>query len=310
MLLETISCPVCGSYSHRVIFKSKDFRFKMNNDIFFNVVSCNNCSLFFLNPRPKKSHIAEVYPLRFYEKDKSFLFKLIEPCFRISQQLTIRLLKKHRKNGKTLDIGCGSGDFVLAMQKNGYDAWGVEPNLYAKEFAINCIEGRILCKDIKECNFSPKSFDIITMFQSLEHIDEIKSLFGEIKRVLKDDGLLYICVPNMDFFEFKLLGPYSYNLEVPRHLYFFRRKSIKEFLLKNGFKVNSFLGESIFEYISTPASLHHGLWNFLGEEDILKNNIIKSLTFIPLVLMKFILRVIFFFQNQNIKVLCYKYENS
>lgn len=305
MLLENISCPVCENDEFRVIFKSKDFRFKNVKEI-FNVVKCVSCGFIFLNPRLEKSQISGVYPLSFYEREDTLLFKLIEPFFRIAQNSTARLLKKYKKNGKALDIGCGSGNFVLVMQKYGYDAWGIEPNSIAEGTVVGSLKDHIWYKDIKECQFSPNSFDIITMFQSLEHIHGTKSLFEEIARILKNDGLLYICVPDAAFFEFELFGPYSYNLEVPRHLYFFKRKSIRDLLLKNGFMVDLFIRDSFFEYISTPASLYHGLWNLLEEKGILENDIIKSITYFPLILTKLVLRTMFFFQNQNLKALCHK----
>lgn len=296
---------MCNSADAETAFRSRDFRFKSVNEN-FDIVKCKDCGFTYLNPRPHKNEITKFYPSDFNEFDRSFLYRLLKPCFWLAQESTVRLFKKYKKEGRYLDIGCGNGEFMLAMHRHGFDAWGIEANPEAEKFADRGLTGRILYKDIKECSFLPKSFDIITMFQSLEHIYDLAELFSEINRVLKDDGLLYICVPNSAFFEARLFGPYYYNLEVPRHLYFFTKKSLEALLAKHGFKVRKLLRESVCEMASTPASFYHGIWNFLSDRGISINNTVKSLTYVPLVITRLIIRPIFLFQKQNLKVLCIK----
>lgn len=302
MSLDTISCPICGSNRNKVIFKSKDFRLKTTSEI-FNIVKCVDCSFIFLNPRPKIDKIGEAYTSDFNKSDQSFLYKIIEPFFRLAQKSTIKMLKRYKKNGNILDVGCGNGTFMLAMQNSGYDVWGVEFNKDAKKYADNSLKGHIFYDDIKECNFPPKNFDIVTMFHSLEHIYDINDLLVEVRRIIKDDGILFICVPDADFFEFRLFGPYNYNLEAPRHLYFFTHDSLRKLLQKRGFTSKRLLNKSIFELILSPASLYHGLWNFLEDKKILINNRVKNITFIPLVIIRFFLCILFIFNRQNIEML-------
>lgn len=304
-ILKNISCPVCGANDYRKIFNTKDYRIGTCGNV-FTVARCSRCGFMFLNPRPLESEIVKFYPKDFHRKDETFLYKLISPCFNAAQASIVRLFKKQKPNSALLDIGCGNGGFMLSMQRNGYEVFGVELNLEAAKYAPDSLKGRILYKDIKECNFTPKSFDIITCFQSLEHIFDLEELFGEIRRIMKDDGILYICVPNMEFFEARLFGPYYYNLEVPRHLYFFTQESIRKLLLKNGFVINRFIKESFYEIVSTPASFYHGLWNFAVDRKILIPKALKLLTFFPLVFLRGILRIIFIFDNQNLKLLCSK----
>lgn len=305
MELENIVCPLCSHNENGVLFKSGDFRFN-SGDRNFTVVKCKECGFMFLNPRPARNEIAGFYPPDFNKIDRSFSYKLLEPCFRLAQESTIKSFKKYKRSGKSLDIGCGNGEFILAMQRHGFDACGVEANPEAKKFADRRIEGCILYKDIKECAFPQKSFDVITCFQSLEHIHDLGGLFTEIGRVLKDGGLLYICVPDSDFFEARLFGPYYYNLEVPRHLYFFTKNTLQALLSRHGFKAVRLFRESLCEMVSTPASFYHGIWNFLSDRGIRFNKAIKSLTYVPLVIIRLIVRLIFLFQGQNLKVLFIK----
>lgn len=314
MQLEKINCPVCDDTDYSLFLKAKDFRLKTSGYI-FNIVKCNKCDFIFLNPRPFKNEINHFYTLDFHKKDRTLLYKVIEPCFKIAQKSTIRLIKKYKNHGKMLDIGCGNGSFMLAMHNNGYDVWGIEPNHNARQFTDIRLDGRIIYKELQESMFYPKAFDIITMFHSLEHAYNLKRLFEKINLIIKDDGILYICIPNTDFFEARLFGSYYYNLEVPRHLYFFTKKSLSEILQKNEFKVKPLLNKSIFELILTPASLYYGIRNFLIDKNIIKNDndIVKFLTYftyIPFIIVRLFLCIFYIFERQNLEVICHPAKNE
>lgn len=305
MELQEINCAICGANETEVVFKTKDLRFQITQDI-FHIVRCKKCGFLFLNPRPKKDDIASFYPDDFNQHDKTLIYRLISPCFKAAINSTINLFKRYKRTGKALDIGCGNGNFILHMLKEGYDAFGIEQNPSARQFANPVVKGRITYKDIKDAQFLSQDFDIITMFQSLEHIYDLGNIFCEIKRILKDDGILYVCVPNTDFFEFSLFGPYAYNLEVPRHLYFFKLSTLKALLLKSGFKIDRVIKEQLCEYISTPASFYWSIRYFLGEKKMISGHFISGLLFIPMVVLRFILRLVMLLNKQNLKVLCYK----
>ncbi len=305
MQLEKTSCPACNGLEYKLIFKSKDFRLKTSEDT-FDIVKCRGCGFVFLNLRPADSEIPGFYPPDFNRRDRSLCYKIVAPFFRAAQRQTVRLFKQYKKVGRTLDIGCGNGEFVSVMLNEGYDAFGVEQNTGAAGFADKSVAGRILYKDISECGFPKETFDIITMFHSLEHIYNLEALFRQIKRIIKDDGLLYSCVPNTDFFEFSLFGPFAYNLEVPRHAYFFNRRTLSKFLSKFGFKPVLFPQDSLFEFILTPASVFYSVCYFFENRKMPLNSIIKGIIYLPLIFLKVALRFAFIFQNQDLKVLCRK----
>lgn len=305
MEFKTVNCAVCKGNDSELVFKTKDFRFQTTSDV-FHIVKCKNCGFLFLNPRPDEGNIASFYPVNFNQQDKTLLYRLIAPCFKAAVGSTIGLFKRYKNTGKTLDIGCGNGDFVLNMLDNGYDAFGIEQNPYSKDFASPILEGRILYKDIRDAQFLTEEFDIITIFQSLEHIYDLEKFFCEVKRLLKDEGVLYICVPDSNFFEFFIFGPYAYNLEAPRHLYFFKLNTLKALLLKSGFKVDRVVKEQLCEYISTPASFYWSIRYFLQDKNVILNGLILGVLFVPLVLIRLLLRFVLFLNNQNLKVICSK----
>lgn len=305
MKLEEINCPVCASRNFDLFYEAKDYRLRFSEEI-FNIVKCRNCEFIFLNPRPYQDQFFNFYPKDFHKNDTTLLYKILEPCFTLSLENTIRTLKRYKNEGKLLDIGCGNGSFILAMQKQDYDVWGVELNREAQKYMPPNLKRRIFFKELQECRFPDKTFDIITMFHSLEHIVDLGGLFEEVGRIIKEKGIFYICVPNTDFFESRFFGPYYYNLEVPRHLYFFTRQTLCNTLIKNGFIIVRVLKDNIFELVLTPSSFYHGLWNFLSDKNILKNRMLKYLSFLPLVIIRLFLRLFFIFDSQNLTIIFQK----
>ena len=305
MQLEHINCPICGGNNSKLLWKSKDFRYKICADP-FNIVRCDSCNLLFLNPRPAKEDIAIFYPTDFHRQDCSLSYKIIEPLFKIAQESIINSIKNLKKNGKILDIGCGNGDFLLAMKGAGYDVWGIEPSRDSQRYCNEQLKGRIFYNTLEDTKLEQETFDIITMFHSLEHVYNLDGLFKGINRILKNDGIIFICVPDTDFFESKLFGPYYYNLEAPRHLYFFTKNSLSMLLDKYGFKPQKFIKETFSEIVCTPASFYHSLQYFLEDKKIHTGRLFRMLTFFPLAFVRIILRILFFNDKQNMKVLSVK----
>lgn len=302
---ESICCPICKSEKNETILFAKDFRFKISADS-FRVAKCKQCAFIFINPRPPEIIINKFYPQDFNMRQNTPLFKVIEPCFKRTQNSTIKLIKKYKNKGRVLDIGCGNADFLLAMQENGYDVYGVESNKGAEKFSSKDLKGRILYKELEQCGFDSKSFDIVTMFQSLEHIYNLDNLFREINRIMKDGAILFISVPNARFFEYRLFGPYAYTLEVPRHLYFFTRDALRNLLVKKGFTIDRFRRDIIGELSLTPASVYHGVWNYLQDKPGIRIEILHSLSFVPLVILGFFLHLTFIGEGHILQVICRK----
>jgi 2-polyprenyl-3-methyl-5-hydroxy-6-metoxy-1,4-benzoquinol methylase len=133
------------------------------------------------------------------------------------------------RSGRLLDIACGTGEFLDAAKKMGFDAWGIDLSerqiRAAKEFYglehlfvadIGEFAGR---KDV------PK-FDVITFFEVLEHLDDPHSFFKSLKKILSPDGFVVFSVPNTN-----RVGMGKEPEEVPpNHLFRWDRSSIGKFL--------------------------------------------------------------------------------
>jgi 2-polyprenyl-3-methyl-5-hydroxy-6-metoxy-1,4-benzoquinol methylase len=102
-------------------------------------------------------------------------------------------VKKFRKNGRLLDVGCALGFFVKVAQDEGFDAFGVDFSKYAVNEGQRLLGDKILWADIeKEIPFPSNYFDVITAWDVLEHLEHPDSFIKLASRVLKKDGLFFV----------------------------------------------------------------------------------------------------------------------
>ena len=139
--------------------------------------------------------------------------------------------------GRLLDIGGGNGRYLFVLQKLGWQTYGIEPNSVSSGYARDELQLNVETGDLLNYKCEGKFFDVITMWHSLEHLYEPIPTLKEVKRVLKDDGLLVIAIPNIDSFAAKVFKENWYQLEVPIHLIAFSPDSITRMLDSAGFNV-------------------------------------------------------------------------
>jgi 2-polyprenyl-3-methyl-5-hydroxy-6-metoxy-1,4-benzoquinol methylase len=138
------------------------------------------------------------------------------------------------KDGKLLEIGCGSGDLLNGMRKLGWDTQGVDVDSAALENARN--KGlRVTLGLLEEMHFAKDSFDAICMAHVIEHVHDPLKLLTECRRILKPGGRLTLVTPNAQSFCHRLFGRAWFALEPPRHLHIFTISTMAQLLKEAGF---------------------------------------------------------------------------
>lgn len=154
---------------------------------------------------------------------KGILATLYKWVKKYSTGRKIRLIQSYAKGSKSiLDIGAGTGDLLIAARHAGFEVAGVEPNSNARKLALN--------KELhleEEINFNQK-FQIITLWHVLEHFKDPKDQIRKIKNALKEDGTLFIAVPNFKSYDAEYYREFWAGYDVPRHVWHFSRSSIKD----------------------------------------------------------------------------------
>ncbi|MBI4431310.1 MAG: class I SAM-dependent methyltransferase [Candidatus Omnitrophica bacterium] len=142
-----------------------------------------------------------------------------------------------RGKGRILDVGCGTGLELVALREKGWTVRGIELSEKAVSEARRVHGLDVLCGRLKDRLFEPASFDVITFGNSLEHVHSPRLTLVEARRVLDPHGLLVIKVPNIDSWSAKIFDTRWFQLDVPRHLYHFTPKTMRELLRRTGFRV-------------------------------------------------------------------------
>jgi len=143
-------------------------------------------------------------------------------------------IKKYKPNGTFLDVGCSVGILLDVAGHNGFEVKGVEFSRWASEFArqqgFDVVTGGLI-----EAAYPEKSFDVVVMNHVLEHIPEPLEVIVEIRRILKDDGLLVIGVPNFGSHMAQLMKGKWFSLMPDQHIWQFTRESLVKLLRMAGF---------------------------------------------------------------------------
>jgi SAM-dependent methyltransferase len=228
--LENPPCEICGEGRSRRLFSAGKF----------SVIKCQNCGLVYTTPRPSEKEMMEHYakeqrkiqPTEGPHGIKGVLQFMWYTYLRMMDREDLCLLK-NVPPGRVLDIGCGFGDVLRELKNRGWEAHGIEINqiaaAQAKKFGLEIFVGQL-----SDARFPSKFFDAVILRHSLEHMYRPSEILKEVRRILKDNGVLLIEVPNVDSLEARIFKTRWALWNPPEHLYHFSRTTLE--LLLNKFK--------------------------------------------------------------------------
>lgn len=236
-------CPVCGS-NHQTV-KYEPWVNELDPAKLYGaasgipgtqyLVTCNDCGMIFESPRYDAETIVRGY-MESQEAEHDSQYPMRVNSF-------FQALKKHAKlipppGAKVLDIGTAGGAFLDAAKKFGYDAYGMEPSAdlvsRGKSRGLQIEQGTI-----ESHSFPPGYFDMVSLWDVIEHLPDPKSALVEIRKLLKPDGILLINFPDIGTWQAKLAGKrFWWILSV--HLHHFTRESIKDICERTGFEAFHF----------------------------------------------------------------------
>lgn len=224
-----MNCPLCASTNF----------ITWDNVGLYSIDVCQGCGVGLTTPFPDSAEISDTNTT-IYNVDQRIsiylnLRKYLERRYR-RQLKRIRLCKP---SGKLLDVGCSIGLFVNQANLMGFHAEGVELNRACAEFGINAF-GVTIHSNLPEPDESiDDGYDVITLFDVLEHVSDPVMFLAKIKRILKPDGLLIVQTPNLDSLMAELLRDKWAWLSPPDHLFHFSSSTLPRLICKAGFKVNN-----------------------------------------------------------------------
>ena len=233
--VTSFKCGICGGTAGELLFPAGDFNFHATEES-FSIVRCTVCGTSQTVPRPPDNLLGRYYPASYYPTggyDPAYYRRTIQPW----QRDKLDVVRRFRQSGTLLDVGCGAGFFVREASKNGFSAQGVEFSREAVEFGMRQGDIRLTEGDLLQTQFPHSSFDIVTLWQVMEHLPHPVEVVKRIRGLLKPGGILIVAVPNFDSVQARVFRSRWYHLEVPRHLYHFTPATLRRVLDAEGFDV-------------------------------------------------------------------------
>lgn len=232
---ELVPCENCRSTRFSTIMDSTDGS---------KIVRCIDCGLEFVNPLPSEEWLRQLYAQELANGDQNLPYYLnyIQErkdranSFAKLHNSRLDLIERfHPQKGNLLDVGCGAGFFLKTAQSRGWNPYGIdflpEYNRFAKEeLGLHNIHSATL----EEMRFPSNSFDVVTLWDLIEHLRHPLSTLQEINRILRPGGLAVIWTPNVK--NAALIKDKWDGYRVPLHLYFLSSKALNGLLTQSGFQ--------------------------------------------------------------------------
>lgn len=205
---DIVACPTCGLKATRLIQNYDRFLRSFYTEGYYT---------------GGKSYGAYAH----YLEDKPWISRNMKKYF--------SLVRKYKTGGKLLDVGCAMGFFLELAIREGFDAFGFDTSEYAVSMGKKTFNGRMRQSTIGDVRYAPKSFDVISMLDVVEHLHDPVSDLRRLSGFLKDDGIMLLATGNCDSVVAKLLRRRWTFYTPPQHLYFFTKKTFTAMLGKAGF---------------------------------------------------------------------------
>jgi len=232
-------CPLCNSSEIAEALTARDHTVSQKT---FSIWECRSCTLRFTQGVPDAASIGVYYQSENYISHTNTRKGLVNSLYHMVRIQTLsdkrRLISSATRmnHGKLLDIGAGTGAFVAHMKQNDWDVTGLEPDEKAREVALT--ENEVELSPVSDFySLPPDNYDAITLWHVLEHVHDLHAYVGQLARLLKKEGRIFIAVPNYTSHDAAVYRGAWAAYDVPRHLYHFSPDAMEDLLNKHGLQL-------------------------------------------------------------------------
>ncbi|MEK6302536.1 MAG: class I SAM-dependent methyltransferase [Acidobacteriota bacterium] len=220
-------CGVCGATTARELYTTIDRL--GNSGAVFTIAECGGCGVLRTLPEMTETELAAFYPDDYWGASAA---EPTESWIKSSQSEKTRFLSKCAPDGgRILDVGCGSGFFLRALDGTRWNRFGVEIGKAGGQQAARALgSDHVFTGTLIEAAFPDSSFDVVTLWSALEHTNEPRANLIEARRILKPGGTLLVQLPNATSYQARWFKGSWFALDAPRHRYHFRAGTLHRLL--------------------------------------------------------------------------------
>jgi SAM-dependent methyltransferase len=185
------------------------------------------------DPLPAQSEIGSFYPPSYSAYNSNTIIGWLSRMVYVLDARRIRRLLS--RNSSILDVGCGNGAALLAMRDLGFTRLaGLEIDATAAQRARES-DLDVRCGELLDADFADETFDLIRMGHVIEHVLDPMATLRRAYRLLKPGGILMGETPNTDCLDWKIFKQYWGPLHLPRHIFVFNDRNLRQALEQSGF---------------------------------------------------------------------------
>jgi SAM-dependent methyltransferase len=222
-------CPLCGSRDVEThsndedkMLSASDMGSSRREVSHGKILRCRACRFGFRALRPAEEELFTLYRQldpEVYEKESRGRIK--------TAKRHLRIVQRYVAGGRVLDVGCASGAFLDCAADAGWSVVGVEPAEFLCHKAKQLLHGRgeVFCVPLQQADLPASSFDVVTLWDVLEHVPDPLRFMQHCAKLLKPAGYLFANVPDLDSVQARILGE-RWPLLLAEHLNYFNRQSL------------------------------------------------------------------------------------
>jgi len=223
------ACNACGAATPRARFERDGFH----------VVECAGCGLVYVGEDPATIDLAALYDEGYYSGGREGVFADYlgqAPARRAAARRRLWSLRRLKARGRLLDVGCAAG-FFLVEAKAHYQVRGVELSAYSARFAREQFGLDVVTGTLQQAAFAGASFDLVTLWDVIEHVGDPAALLAEVARVLAPGGRVVLTTGDIGSAYARARGAQWHLMTPPWHLYFFSRPTLARLAARAGLQV-------------------------------------------------------------------------
>jgi 2-polyprenyl-3-methyl-5-hydroxy-6-metoxy-1,4-benzoquinol methylase len=234
------ACRLCGGTGRLRYTDCRDLEYFVEGTAPF--YRCTGCGLVFMHPLPTLAELAALYPAGYnnFQEETNRLRSFLLACYHAHQ--ATRCLAHLPARGAVLEVGCGSGDLLLALRARGAQrVCGVD--ISASACAVARARGLdVFCGTLEDFA-SDERFDLVVMSHVIEHVIDPVRAITRVAELLRPGGTLYVETPNVAALDARLFGARWGLIHYPRHLHLFDRRTLRRLLERGGFAASAMRSE-------------------------------------------------------------------